>query len=155
MGVHVHQAEAGLPVVRHADHPRIGAVADPKGILEHRYGADRPRRRGLAIVLGTVVALALLAWAIWAGTAQEDPPLEAQLTAYDVVSSHEVRVKVDAHVRDPGTSATCLVRATAEDHTVVGELTLTADQLRRSAGAWIPVRTERRATTAEVVRCTR
>jgi hypothetical protein len=155
MGVHMHQAEAGLPDVSHADHPRIGAVTDPTEILANRYGADRPRRRGLAIVLGAIVALALLAWAIWAGVAQEDPPLEAQLPAYDVVSGHEVRVKVDAHVRDADTAAACLLRATAEDHSVVGELTLTADELRRSEGEWISVRTERRATTAEVVRCTR
>jgi hypothetical protein len=152
--VHVHQAEAGLPVVRHADHPRIEAVTDPTEILATRYGADRPRRRGLAITIGSLVALALLAWAIWAMAAQEDPAIDAELTAYDVVSSHEVKVKVDAQVRDADTAGTCLVRATAEDHTVVGELTLTAAELQAASGDWISVRTERRATTAEVVRCT-
>jgi hypothetical protein len=154
MCVHVHQAEAGLPGVRHADHPRIDAVTDPTEILASRYGADRPRRRGLAIALGAVFAVALLTWAVWAAVSQEQKPVDAEVTAYDVVSSHEVRVKVDVHIHDAGTRATCLVRATAEDHTVVGELNLTADQLEDSEGDWIPVRTERRATTAELVHCT-
>jgi hypothetical protein len=152
--VHVHQAEAGLPVVRHADHPRIGAVTDRTEITEPRYGVARPRRRRLAVVLGFVFAAALAAWAIWAAMAKGNDPIDADVTAYQVLSSHEVQVRVDAHIHDATTKATCLIRATAEDHTVVGELTLTADELRAAAGDWIAVRTERRATTAEVATCT-
>jgi hypothetical protein len=70
-----------------------------------------------------------------------------------VVDSHQVQVKVSARLRDADTAGSCLVRATAEDHTVVGELTLTAAQLRADSGHWVAVRTERRATTAAVVRC--
>jgi hypothetical protein len=125
-----------------------------RGQLAQRYGAGRPKRRGLALVLGGSFAAALLAWAVWAGLSQDIPAIDAQVTAYDVVSTHEVRVKVDAQFRDADTDGTCLVRATADDHTVVGELNLTADDLREAGDAWIPIRTERRATTATLVRCT-
>jgi hypothetical protein len=117
-----------------------------------RYGGGR-QRRALPIVLGTLVALTLLAWAVWAGFTSQ-PAIDAQLTSYDVVSTHEVRVKISAQFRDADTTGSCLVRATAEDHTVVGELNLTADELRAAKGRWISVRTERRATTATLVRCT-
>jgi hypothetical protein len=121
--------------------------------LPERYGTTTgPRRRPLVIVLAVVVVGALTAWAVWAALTSE-PAIDATLTSYDVVSSHEVRVKISAHFRDPKVDGSCLVRATAEDHTIVGELNLTADQLRASKDRWIPMRTERRATTATVIRC--
>ena len=133
-------------------------MSDPTEIptpgMAGRYGTDRPQRRGLAIAAGSVFAAALLAWAVWAGWAQDDSSANAEVTAYQVMSSHEVRVKVDADLDEADADVTCLVRATAEDHTVVGELNLTADQIRESAGEWISVRTERKATTASVVDCT-
>jgi hypothetical protein len=107
----------------------------------------------LPIALGTLVALVLLAWAVWAGFTSR-PAIDAQLTSYDVVSTHEVRVKISAQFRDADSTGSCLVRATAEDHTVVGELNLSAEELRAAKGRWISVRTERRATTATLVRCT-
>jgi hypothetical protein len=157
----MHQAEAGLPGLRHADHPRIEAVTDPTEIpdqstaqsLAQRYRTDRPRRRLVGIALGGLLAAALLAWAVWAASPQGGAPIEAQVTSYDVVSTHETRVKVAAEFEDAGTDGGCLVRATAEDHTIVGEVNLTADELREKRGEWIPIRTERRATTATVVRC--
>ena len=119
--------------------------------LAERYGSRRRVRPGVA-VLAVLFVGALTAWAVWAGVASR-PSIDATLTAYDVVSAHQVRVKITAHFRDDTTQGTCLVRATAEDHTIVGEVNLTAEQLRDAQGTWIPVRTERRATTAEVVRC--
>jgi hypothetical protein len=101
-----------------------------------------------------VLVAALRIGAVWAALGTGSSGLDADVTSYDVVSAHEVRVKVAVHSRDPGTDGTCLLRATAEDHTVVGELNLTADDLREASGTWIPMRTERRATTAALVRCT-
>ena len=119
--------------------------------LAQRYGGGRRRRTPL--VLGTLLALALLAWAIWAMWANGHRAIEADVTSYQVVDSHQIKVKLRTHFRDDGVDGTCLVRATAADHTIVGELNLTADQIRSASGDWIAVRTERRATTAEVVRC--
>jgi hypothetical protein len=101
-----------------------------------------------------VLVAALLAWAVWAALDTGASGVQADVTSYQVVSTHEVRVKVAVHTRDPDADGTCLLRATAEDHTIVGELNLTADELRAATGSWIPMRTERRATTAALVRCT-
>ena len=133
-------------------------MSDPTEIsaptLADRYGTDRSRGRRLGLVAGGVLVAALLGWAIWAAASQGTQPLTADLTSYQVVGTHEIRVKLAPHFRDADTGGTCLVRATAEDHTVVGELNLTAAELRAEQGAWIPIRTERRATTATLVRCT-
>ena len=134
--------------------PPSSATAAVPGVAG-RYGTDRPSHRGLALVLGSVLVAALLAWAVWAALDTGASGVQADVTSYQVVSTHEVRVKVAVHTRDPDADGTCLLRATAEDHTIVGELNLTADQLRAATGSWIPLRTERRATTAALVRCTR
>jgi hypothetical protein len=121
--------------------------------MASRYGTDRPGRRWVGFMLGGLLATALLVWAVWAGSSQGNEPLEAQVTSYDVVSTHEIKVKVAAEFKDADVDGSCLVRATAEDHTIVGEVNLTADELRAARGQWIPIRTERGATTATVVRC--
>jgi hypothetical protein len=124
------------------------------GAMADRYGTDRPGLRRLGIAIGSVLVAALLGWAVWAALDTGSSGVEGDVTSYDVVSSHETRVKVAVHSRDPDTDASCLLRATAADHTIVGELNLTADELRKATGTWIPIRTERRATTAALVRCT-
>jgi len=126
----------------------------PAPSLAHRYGTDRHRGRVTGLAAGGVLVAALLGWAIWAAASQGRDAIEADVTSYQVVSSHETQVKLAVHFRNADSTGSCLVRATAQDHTVVGELTLTADQLRASQGTWIPIRTERRATTATLVRCT-
>ena len=122
--------------------------------LAHRYGTDRRRGRRLGLVAGGVLGAALLGWAIWAAASQGGDPLTVDVTSYQVVGTHEIRVKLAPHFHDADSGGTCLVRATAEDHTVVGELNLTTAQLRAAEGTWIAIRTERRATTATLVRCT-
>jgi hypothetical protein len=163
--VHVHQPETGLPGIRHADHPRIDGVNDPTEIpgqsvaetaaqrMAQRYGSDRPRRRAVVVVLSAVLGTTLLVWLAWAAWVHSDPPIDAAVSAYDVVSTHESRVKVEARFRDADVEGSCLVRATAADHTIVGELNLTVAELREADGDWIPIRTEREATTVTLVRC--
>ena len=121
--------------------------------MEERYGARRPRRRILVLAPAVLVVGALLVWGVWAAWLSSDKAIDAHLSAYEVVSTHEVRVKVTARFRDADVGGSCLLRATARDHTIVGELNLTADDLRAGRGTWIPIRTERRATTATLVRC--
>ena len=133
--------------------PRENSRSGPPAAVPGRYGASRPSSRPIVIVLAVLLVGVLTGWAVWAASTDR-PAIDATLTSYDVVSSHEIRVQVTARFRDAHPHGSCLVRATAEDHTVVGEINLTADQLRSSRGHWIPVRTERRATTAELVRCT-
>jgi len=137
-------------------------VSDPKAIpdervaqqMARRYGTDRPRRRGLLVALSALLATALLVWIAWAAWFRSEPAIEAQVFAYDVVDTHETRVKVDVRFRDERVEGGCLLRATAADHTIVGELNLTVAELREAGDDWISVRTEREATTVSLVRCT-
>ena len=140
-----------------SDPTEIAAEVPTPGLtpgLPQRYGGARPQRRVLPIVLGTLFALVLTAWAIWAGLASDDRAIDATVASYQVVDAHEIQVRIAAHFRDDKVQGSCLLRATASDHTIVGELNVTAAQLRTAGDSWIPIRTERRATTAEVVRCT-
>jgi hypothetical protein len=122
--------------------------------MRERYGTDHPRRRIVLVVATTVLAMVFLAWVVWVAIFHGDPAIDSKVTSYDVVNAHQVNVQLDTRFRDAKTKGTCLVRATASDHSIVGELNLTAAQLRALGHRWIPIRTERRATTAEVVRCT-
>ncbi len=141
--VHVHEPETGLPGVRHVAHPRIEVVSDPTEIatespapgpgLPPRYGG-RPRRRVLPVALGTLFALVLLAWAIWAGLASDNQAIDASVTSYRVVDSHQVQVRISAHFRDAKAGGTCLVRATAADHSVVGRAEPHRRRAARRAG---------------------
>ncbi|MFL6024248.1 MAG: DUF4307 domain-containing protein [Marmoricola sp.] len=123
-------------------------------VLQDRYGRPSPHRRTVIVAATTVLAVVFLAWLAWAAWFGRDDAVNAEVNSFEVVSTHEVRVKLDPDLRDAEVRGTCLVRATARDHTIVGELNVSAARLRASVGQWIPVRTERRATTVEVVRCT-
>ena len=121
--------------------------------LAARYGTHRPGRRIALIGISTLLALAFGTWLAWAAWFHSDQPIRAEVAAYRVVDAHEVQVKLATQVRT-GAQGTCLVRATAADHTIVGELNLRVADLLRSDGDWISLRTEREATTVQLVRCT-
>jgi hypothetical protein len=121
--------------------------------MRERYGTDNPRRRIVIVVATTVLAMVFLAWVAWVAIFHSSQTIDTEVTAYKVVNAHRVDVKLNPELRDDKVKGTCLIRATAPDHSIVGELNITAAQLRSSAGQWIPIRTERRATTVEKVRC--
>ncbi|HYF73974.1 MAG TPA: DUF4307 domain-containing protein, partial [Nocardioides sp.] len=73
------------------------------------------------------------------------------ILGYDVVGDHEATATVRVDLADPGVEATCLLRAYAADHAVVGELSFTPTASGRTEQT---VRTERRATSVELVGCT-
>lgn len=137
-------------------------MSDPKAIpgdrtaqeLARRYGTDRSRGRAVVVALSATVATAFLVWLTWAAWFHSDPAIEAEVIAFDVVDTRETRVKVESRIRDDRVEGGCLLRATAADHTIVGELNLTVAELREVGKDWIPVRTEREATTVTLVRCT-
>ena len=122
--------------------------------MRERYGTESPRRRLVIVVATTVLAIVFLSWLAWVAIFHGSPAIDAELTAYDVVDSHQVKVKLAPELRDEDVKGTCLIRATARDHTIVGELNISAAELRAADGRWIEIRTERRATTVEKVRCT-
>lgn len=117
--------------------------------LADRYGAPSPvRRRVLVGVLALLVA-GSLAWLAWAAWFHATPTVQSELVAWTVVDDHEVGASVNVELEDEA-QASCLVRAIAADHTTVGEVAFEPVEGRNE----VSVRTERRATSVELVGCT-
>lgn len=118
-----------------------------------RYGAPAPWRRRALIATSVVVLLAFGGWLAWATVSNATPDVESQLIGFDTVDEHTSTAVVRVEFGSDDVVATCKLRAYAEDHTVVGELSFTAtpDQGTRYGET---VRTERLATAVELVGCT-
>jgi hypothetical protein len=121
--------------------------------LADRYGAPAPWRRRVLVAASVVLGLAFLGWLAWTTYAHSTPAVESNLVTYSIDGEHEVTARVAVDLKDESVRATCLLRAFAEDHSVVGELSFApkhgADQPLEET-----VRTERRATSLELVGCT-
>jgi len=122
--------------------------------MRERYGTERPRQRLVLVIATTLLTIVFLSWLGWVVIFHGNPAIDSQVSSFDPVSAHQINVKLGTRFRNDHVTGNCLVRATASDHSIVGELNLSAQQIREAEGRWIPIRTERRATTAEVVRCT-
>lgn len=114
---------------------------------------SKSRRRTL-LVVSTVLAALFLGWLTWVIAFRSDPAIEAELVSYEVVDAHQVRIRVESKFRDDSVTGSCLFRATARDHTIVGDINLSVAELRAAGNDWIPVKTFDRATTVERVSCT-
>jgi hypothetical protein len=100
-----------------------------------------------------VVAAVFLGWLAWSAFVHATPEVESDLESFEVVDEHTAIAQVAVDRRDDSVVATCLLRAFAEDHSVVGELSWTPEgEANRSDG--FTIRTERRATSVELVGCT-
>ena len=74
---------------------------------------------------------------------------KGQLVGFDVDSDTSVVARIAVQL-DDGVTASCRVRAFAEDHTTVGEVSFTPQQGENV----VDIRTERRATSVERIGCT-
>jgi hypothetical protein len=119
--------------------------------LADRYGAPAPWRRRALLSASVALAAAFLGWLGWTIWAQSTPQVESAMVGYDVVDEHAVAATVRIDLADDDVEATCLLRAFAEDHTVVGELSFAPTGSGRTEQT---VRTERRATSVQLVGCT-
>jgi hypothetical protein len=118
--------------------------------LASRYG-KRSRRRWvwpLVAVLGIGAGIAFAAW-----VAFQPRPVNAVLWGYKVLDEHRVHVTLEVHRPEP-IDVECTVYAQAEDHTTVGERTIT---VRPGKSETIRVRTvittERRAVNGVLRGC--
>ena len=118
-----------------------------------RYGAPAPWRRRALIAGVVVVALAFGGWLAWSTIENSTPDVQSELIGFDVVDEHSTTAEVDVDFGADDVRANCLVRALAEDHSTVGELSFeaTPDDGTRYEPT---IRTERRATAVELVGCT-
>ena len=119
--------------------------------LADRYGAPAPWRRRALLCVIVLVAAAFLGWLGWTAWSHSTPEVESSLVTYDIEDDHTALATVEVRLRDDNVDATCTLRAYAEDHTVVGELSFTPAGEGRSDHT---VRTERRATSVESLGCT-
>jgi hypothetical protein len=127
-------------------------VTSPEA-LEARYGAPAPwRRRALIGAIGALV-LVFLGWLTWTTLAHSTPDVDSEMVSFEIVDKHTVTARVSIDRRDDDVDATCLVRAIAVDHSVVGELSWKPDGEPRKQDV-VTIRTERRATSVDMVGCT-
>jgi len=124
-------------------------VPDAPPTLADRYARPAPWRRTAVVVGSGLLGVVALAWLAWATFAHASPDVSSELVSFEVVDDHAVTARVEVVLRDDP-DATCLVRAIAADHTVVGEATFTPEAGRNT----VEFRTERRATTVESIGCT-
>ncbi|MGA9101725.1 DUF4307 domain-containing protein [Aeromicrobium sp.] len=118
--------------------------------LAGRYGT-RGRPRWLWPVVATIGVLIGIVWAAW--VAFQPKPVSAQLYGYEVVDDHHVTVSLNVHRPQP-LAVRCTVYAQAEDHSTVGEKTVTVPANdREDARIRITLETERRAVTGVLRTC--
>ena len=117
--------------------------------LAERYGTEQPWRRTALLAAAAVLVLAFLGWLAWATWFHANPAVESQLSTYKIVDQHEATAVVAVSLKD-GADASCRVRALAQDHSVVGELSFTP----KDGDNAVSVRTERIATSVDLVGCT-
>jgi hypothetical protein len=124
--------------------------------LTERYGAPSPVARRVLVTVIVLVAAAFLGWLAWTAFFHGDPDVSSELVSFTVDDEHQVTARVDVRLDEEDVVATCLLRAIAEDHTVVGELhfDVRAADLEGSNVLEREIRTERRATSVDPVGCT-
>ena len=141
---------------------RIGQVTQPvtppstpaDAVMADRYGGTSPARRRAVILVSGLVGVVALAWVAWAAWFQSTPEVQSSLQSFDVVDDHSATAKVVVKPRDAGVRASCLLRASGADHSVVGELNFRVSGVSGAAVREVEVRTEREATTVELIGCT-
>jgi hypothetical protein len=122
--------------------------------LADRYGAPSRARRPLVLGLIAVLLAAAVAWLAWAVVLRSAPQVTSQLVGYHVRGEHATSVSFTVVRRNPDVPVSCLVQAVAADHAVVGELTVPVASGPADRRVTATLRTERRATGADVVGCT-
>ncbi|MGI9157999.1 MAG: DUF4307 domain-containing protein [Marmoricola sp.] len=122
--------------------------------MAERYGTHRPRRRLALVVTVVLVAGASLGWLAWAAWFRANPAIQAAVASFDVKSQHRIDATVEIRVRDRYVTGSCLLRASARDHSVVGELNFRVEDDATKRDRVFHLRTERLATTVEIIRCT-
>ncbi len=123
-------------------------------LLADRYGTPSSARRRAVIIASGVVAGLAMAWLAWAAWAHGTPDVQSSLRSFDVVDTHTTTATVVVMPRSGEVSASCLARAFAEDHSVVGELNFKVAGVSDTVVREVTLRTEREATSVELIGCT-
>lgn len=122
--------------------------------LATRYGTNRPLRRPLIITGVVLLASVFLGWLIWTMLFHGRPLARSELVAFEVMDQHSAQATMTVVRRTPEVEASCLLRATASDHSVVGELNVAVGPGEPATSTLTrTLRTEREATSVSLVGC--
>ena len=121
--------------------------------LARRY--PRSRLAGpWGIVLGVLLAGALLAWTLWAGLIYAHPEAAAQVVGFKATSDNSVTVQVDLQRADVSRPAVCTLTAVGTIGIPVGETDVSvAAGGTRMTRVTVVVRTTGRALSANTSNC--
>jgi hypothetical protein len=126
---------------------------DSSTALAERYGAPAPWRRRAVWTASALLAVVFLAWLAWTAIAHSTPAVDSDMVSFDVADEHAATAVIDVRVADDATDVACLLRAFAEDHSVVGEKSFSPSPNDPDRQEW-SIRIERRATSVELIGCT-
>lgn len=133
--------------------PDTGVEPTSAELMEQRYGSGRRiSRRVIVLTVGALAVLAL-GWLVWIAWHHANPAIRGELSTYEVVSDHEVRLVIEVR-RNSSASVECTVQAQAESHGIVADQTVTIPAgSDRDVRFTATVPTERRATAVTVSNC--
>ena len=103
----------------------------PAPDLAERYGAPSAGRRPLVIAGIVVLAVVGLSWLLWVVLFHGRPQVTSAMVGFDIDGQHAAVARYTVVRRDATVPASCLLRAYADDHSVVGELTVPVDSTLR------------------------
>jgi len=130
----------------------MGRVTD----LDQRYGG--PSRTARVLALGLVVALGGTGIGVfgWSVVFQSRPEVVSRLTAFVFPpgQEHLAVATITVPRESEFTEASCRLVAIAEDHTVVGDVTVPVVDGPEQQSLRVEIRTERRATSVDLLGCT-
>jgi hypothetical protein len=121
---------------------------DPR--IAQRYAAQPSRWPKVFLALGVALSVLLAVWLAWAIWVHSTPEITSDLVRWNVVDDHTATATLDVDMTSDATNPSCLLRAYAEDHTVVGDASFEPKDGRNQ----VSIRTERRATSVEKIGCT-
>jgi hypothetical protein len=122
--------------------------------LAQRYGTAPTHRRRLVTAGVVLLALVAVAWLAWVIAFHGRPLVRSDLVSFDVRGEHAAAATFTVVRRSEDVEASCLLRATAADHSIVGELNFTVDAGSPETSTLTrEVRTERAATSVALLGC--
>jgi Domain of unknown function (DUF4307) len=122
--------------------------------LEQRYRGPSRASRVVALVAVVAMVASGVGFVGWSVFFHSTPEVSSRLTAFRIVDEHEVTADIAVARESQFTEAACRLRAIADDHTVVGEVSVPLVDGPEQRTLRVPIRTERRATSVELVGCT-
>ena len=127
---------------------------EPVPDLAQRYRGPSGVQRvvALAVIAALVVSgVGLLAWTV---IFESSPSVRSQLTAFKVKDEHEAVATMTVVRKSEFTKATCRLQAISADHAVVGEVDRPVFDGPENQTLQVELRTERRATSVDLIGCT-